>query len=252
MKLEPGVLYIDKRSGSGELAPLFAPYAVRTDVSRELPAADFAWLGNHETGPVNIGVERKTLGDLCGSLLKSRLFGHQVPKLLKEYPVVCWILVEGNWRASVDDMIEVPRRGGWITSPVRITHTQLVEWLTSLAMAAPGRILQWRTGTQRDTVSWIVGWFRWWQKSWDKHTSHLEFGKWKPGEVDRRVLLSPTDLQRVARSWPEVGSVMARKIGRGFRSIHAMNNASIEELRATGLTKPEATRIYCELRRARR
>src|SRR5688572_15103748 len=87
----PGPVYVDTNVGSGEFLELLRKHGVRACHGR-LHSADFAFTCGH-TAPspycqgnhgCTLGVERKTLSDLCGSLLKNRM-GKQVPDLLTDY-----------------------------------------------------------------------------------------------------------------------------------------------------------------------
>ena len=52
--------------------------------------------GNGPCGQVDIGIERKRIGDLVNSITTGRLSGHQLPGLLAQYYKV-YIIVEGMY-----------------------------------------------------------------------------------------------------------------------------------------------------------
>jgi ERCC4-type nuclease len=212
-------------------------------------------VGHGPTGPLRIGIERKTLGDLVGSLLKNRLFGHQIPGLLAEYDLV-WVVVEGVWRPGADDTIEVmgydhrTRKRGWGSSRYGITYSQLDRWLLNYDVMGQGRLKRWRTSTEHETCYFIADLARYIWKPWAKHHSHAAIGKWSPGGTPAKVMLTKaTDLVRLAASLPGVGAVTARKMGSRFGSMKELVGGSEDEFRKCGMKGKDAEKLWFAIRR---
>lgn len=254
--VKPGIIYVDSRVGSKELADLLRRHRVTVELAT-LHSADFAFsCGHTKTNPFcegdrgcKIGVERKTLGDLCSSLLKGRL-AQQIPNLLDDY-TMSWIVVEGTWRPGQDDSIEVPRRGGWVQARgVTLTYSQLSSWLVRYDVFGGGRLCRWRTGGDGETAAFVVSLYRWWQKEWDRHQTGNGTATMEKMQAPQRALMwRPTNLHKVALSLPEIGLKGAKKVGRYFGSIEEMIGASEEEWRKAGLGKVDSHTVYEAIRR---
>jgi ERCC4-type nuclease len=246
----PSILYVDSRVGSREFADTLHQRHKLKVRMQQLEFGDFAFIGNGPSGPMKLCVERKTLGDLCGSLMKNRLSSHQIPGMLEHYDMA-WILVEGIWRPNGYDAIEVWKGGGWKPAHVSLTYSGLEAWMVSFDVMGGGRIKRWKTSTPTDTAHFIATLFRWWQKPWTRHTSHEQLGKWAPsihGVAQKAMLTMPTVLMRVAAALPEIGGKTARKVGRHFRSIHQMMNAEEEEWQRV-IGKKDGTKVWSEIRK---
>jgi ERCC4-type nuclease len=253
--LTADVVHVDSRVGSRELGPeLHKRFALKI-CEEKLPFADFAMTGHGPAGPLRIGIERKTLGDLVGSLLKNRLFGHQIPGLLAEYDLI-WVVVEGVWRPGADDTIEVmgydhrTRKRGWGASRYGITYSQLDRWLLNYDVMGQGRLKRWRTSTEHETCYFIADLARYIWKPWKKHHSHAAIGKWSPGGTPAKVMLTKaTDLVRLAASLPGVGAVTARKMGSKFGSMKELVCGSEDEFKACGMKGKDAEKLWFAIRR---
>ena len=263
--LLPGIVYVDSRVGSKELAPIIHKrFACRVSVTK-LPAADFAFTCGHEIkNPLcdgdfgcTIGIERKTIGDLVGSLLKNRLGGLQIPDMLTLYDYI-WILIEGKWRPADDDAIEqvVWSKVGdknpeieiarWRGSKYALTYTALLSWLARYEVLGRGRIMLWRTSTIEESASFIASRFRWWKKEWKKHQINA-VDKMPP--PTKALLWKANDFERVVASHRHLGYVHMRKVTNYFKSEIEFVNASMKELRAAGLGKADAVKVYAAIRR---
>ena len=90
-------MWIDDRGHQPPLLPYYKPYAVEA-TSLTMDAGDIFFCGNGPTGVVNVGIERKKIADLAGSIRSDRLAGLQLDGLV-EYDIPI-LLVEGLWRAG--------------------------------------------------------------------------------------------------------------------------------------------------------
>jgi hypothetical protein len=230
--MRPNIVYVDPRVGSVEfLEPLHRRFGLRVAVAEpQLRSGDFAFRCGHvEPSPFcegrfgcRLGIERKTISDMVGSLLKNRM-GKQVPDLLDDY-TLSWIVVEGLWRNGPDDCIEIYRNGQWISAGFGLTYTQLETWLTRYDVMGKGKILRWRTANPGETGAFITSKFRWWQKEWRHHHAEVVDKMQAPMRV---LTWRPTQMHKTAASLPEVGVVNAKKVGKHFRNIAEMIGADL-------------------------
>ncbi len=254
-RFEPGVLYIDSRVGSRELAPIFQKRHGAKISLTTLESADVAWCCGHTVkNPFcegnrgcRVGVERKTLSDLVGSLMKSRLDGRQVPLMLKGYTMT-WILVEGIMRAGDDDSIEEYRRGGWEKTRHGLTYSQLEGWLCRYEVGAYGRIQIARgLSTMSASAAFCAAKSQWWWKDWNKH----HFGSIAQMHAPvRAMLFQANEYQTLIAALPNVGMVKMRKLWNHFGSIIEIMHATPRELQAAGLNKKLANDVYHMIRRS--
>lgn len=251
--MKPGRIYVDSRVGSKELAGLIGKHGIPVEVCT-LSSADFAFTCGHgsptpycegECG-CKIGVERKTLGDLCGSLLTNRM-GKQVPEMLRTY-TMAWVVVEGVWRPGRDDAIEISRGGEWKSAPVSLTYSQLSSWLVRYDVIGGGKLKRWRTGSPTETAAFLASLYRWWHKDWDKHQLSVLKEVMAP---DKILMKRPTQLHLTAMSFKNfgLGDKTVWKIGKHFGSILEMVQASEDEWVKAGLGKAYAKKVWEAIRR---
>lgn len=226
-------------------------HGVRTSVE-SFRAGDFAFgCGHTRKNPFcegdrgcRIGIERKTISDLVGSLIKNRL-SKQIPDMLDDYHF-SYVVVEGLWRPTADDQIEIYRHGQWRPAPWRITYSALASWLVRYDICGRGRLHRWRTSSPIETAAFVTSVFRWFQKDWHKH--QLQTVDKMPPPV-KAIMRRWLQIEKTAASLPEVGVVNCKKVGRHFRSIYEMMNASVDDWRAAGLGKKDAMTVYTAIRR---
>lgn len=252
-RLEPGVIYVDSRVGSRELAPLFQKRHGRRVSVQLLESADVAFCcGHRKPSPYckgeygcRIGFERKTLSDLVGSLLKNRVGGRQLPLMLEGY-TRAWFVIEGLWRPGADDSIEIPKNGSWVASPVALPYSSLEGWMTRYEVMSAGHMLKWRTATMIETAAFIAAKQQWWNKEWDKHSLGVVD---KMGVPDKILLRRLNQKERTISSLPEVGFKTLLKVARKFSSIHEAMNSSVQAWQRAGLGKKDARTIFEEIRK---
>lgn len=231
-KMEPGIIYCETSIGSREFEPILARrHGIRSALAH-FRAGDFSFRCGH-TKPTpfcegdygcKLTIERKTLSDCVGSLLKRRI-DKQVTEMLEDYDMA-WIVVEGIWRPGPDDCIQVIGRKGWEQSRFSLSYSQLSSWLVRYDVMGRGRLHRWRTSSISETAAFISSTWRWWQKEWDKH--HVESVSKMPAPM-KALMWSPLQIHRTAASLPEVGIQGAKKVGKHFKSIKQMINAPVSE-----------------------
>jgi ERCC4-type nuclease len=235
------MILVDDRTGSVEIAPL-----LQNPVICRLEYADFAWSGNGPNGPVDVGVERKTLLDLLSSMTTGRLSGHQIIGLTQHYDWV-YLLVEGIWKPDKDTgmLQHINRRGKW--APVaqgsrRFMVRDVYNFLNTLQVMCG--IVTVTTSNHWETARWLTSCNGWWEKGWSKHKSHLQFQK----PIVHAQLSKPSLVTRMASQLTGVGWDKARKIGSQFPTMEMLMDASEEDLTSVeGIGPRMAERIWEEL-----
>jgi ERCC4-type nuclease len=165
------MIFVDRREGSVDLAPLFKTKAIITTME----FGDVAFSGNNNDESISIGVERKRINDLISSISTGRLSGHQLPGMIKTYDR-SYLIVEGVWKGD-------RRTGELLVSrdygkSFRSLHMGMRKWsasaiynyLTSVEtfIGVPCRL----TRDARDTALTIEILYGWWQNI-HRHTSHI-------------------------------------------------------------------------------
>lgn len=214
----------------------------------ELDYGDAAFGGNGPDGRVEIGVERKKIGDLVNSIVSGRLSGHQLPGLMERYFKI-YLVVEGVWRVSTHDgEVEVPKGSEWGNlerGRMKITGVMVHHYLSTLEMFA-GIVVR-KTASVRETAVMIGLLEGWWQKEWSKHKAHLGLHKEPMRMMDGR---RPSLLVRMAAELPHIGITKALELEKHFSSVREMVEA--DEKRWTlipGIGKITAQEVYWGLRK---
>ena len=239
------MIQVDPREGSRDLASLLTSYGsgkrVKVDLQR-MDFADFAFDGHGPHGRCRIGIERKKLRDLIGSMETGRLVGHQLPGLLENYDYI-WIIVEGLFRGDPHEgTLEEPRRGKWIPVQIgrrRFDFATVDNFLNSLAIQTPCKVKI--CGTAHDTAIAVLNLYSWWQKDWRSHKSCKTIYDPFPA---RAYILKPTFLRRVANVLPGVGWEKSEPVDTYFGSVLDMCIATVDQWQQLpGIGKTLATRI---------
>lgn len=235
------MILVDSRVGSAEIAPL-----LRNPMVCFLEYADFAFSGNGPSGPVNIGIERKTLMDFLQSMTTGRLSGHQIIGLTQQYDWV-YLLVEGIWRPDRHTGIlqRIGRNGKWAAvaqGSRRFMARDIYNFINTLQVMC--NIVTVTTSNQWETAMWLTAIHGWWQKGWGKHKSHLQFQK----PVAHATLRKPNLVTRMASQLTGVGWDKARKLGEQFPTIMDLVETTEEELmEIDGIGSKMAQQIMEEL-----
>lgn len=240
------MVLIDSRTGSKELLPLFPKGSAKLAT---LAFGDFSFIGNGPGGmPYNIGIERKQVREIAGTMMDGRLVGHQLPGLLASYQVV-YLVVEGRWRGGPSGLLEQKRGREWRMVEVGTRHfmaTDLIKFLNTLVIMAGVKVI--KTEDQAGTVREVMGLESWWRKKWEDHSSHFAL---PPQEV---VPFSKASLQQsIAACLPGVGWKRSLAADLHFQSIEEMMGASVGEwMEVEGVGKDTASKIVSAMKWRRR
>jgi ERCC4-type nuclease len=220
------MILVDDRRGSIDLLPLFAK---GTPIERtRMDFGDFAFTGCGAEGPVFVGLERKAMGDLLNSIMTGRLSGHQLIGLLDAYQYV-YIVVEGWWRSNpTSGLLETYGGRGWHPISVgsrRFMARELIGYLNTLTVRA-GIIVTY-TWNKHGTAELVSALYRWWQKPWEEHSSHL--AQYKAGPPDHAALVRPSLVRRVAAELPGVGWGKSEAVAGAFSTVEDMVRADVAE-----------------------
>jgi ERCC4-type nuclease len=119
----------------------------------------------------------------------------------------------------------------------------LENWLTTLRLFT-GVIVE-KTRSAMETAQLAVGLFRYFQKDWKDHRSHLNFYHSGPGTA---IFHKPNVVMRVAKEYDGIGWEKAMEFSHKFKTPRDFHNASIKDyMEVTGIGKTLATRIHNEV-----
>ena len=227
------MITIDERTGSANLLPYFPSGVARLG---RLGFGDACFIGNGKDGiPVMVGIERKTLPDLVGSLESGRFSGHQLPGLLSSYNVI-YLIVEGMARVN-REQVEIRRGGSWYS--LGISALSLDNFLNTLEVMA-GVIVR-QTNIAQRTAFLVYHLYQWWYKGWDEHKSHLGFYEPRP----TMSITKPGLVRRVAKELPGIGWGRSGPVSEHFKTVLDMAMAPPHEWeKIAGIGKGLASRVY--------
>jgi ERCC4-type nuclease len=233
-------ILVDDRIGSKELLPELRKLSLPAKISR-LEFGDFALTGNGPKGEVMVGIERKTVTDLLGSLASGRLSARQLPGMVQTYPYR-WIFVEGVWREGRDKRIEIWREmwerrarngngyvsmGVWFPARTQLSWYEVQGRIANLEVK--GACWVEKTRDMKETAQVIGVLYNWWRKPWSVHRGHLGLEK---GLTPDRVLYSKPSYPRLfANIMPGVGWDKSKAVARHFKTIQRMVEATPREWR---------------------
>jgi len=204
------MITLDDRTGSVDLLPYFPSGTARLG---RLGFGDASFVGKGKDDiPVMVGVERKTLSDLVGSLESGRFSGHQLPGLLASYNTV-YLVIEGIGRVS-RELVEVRQKGEWRS--LGVSELALDNFLNTLEVMA-GVIIR-QTNTPQRTAYLIRHLYQWWDKGWDSHKSHLVFYDPRP----TLTITKPGLVRRIAKELPGIGWTRSGPVSKHFGSVREM------------------------------
>jgi len=202
--------------------------------------------GHGADGEVEIGVERKCIGDLVNSITTGRLSGHQLPGLLESYHRV-YLIIEGMWIGDrVGDELEVRTHGKqWKTlnrGRRRFRASDIWTYLTTLEIMTG--VCMRTTYDMVQTCQMIEYLAKWWGKEWSAHRGHLQMHKPPPPQASLQ-LKKPSLVRRIAAELPHVGLERSLAVEAKFRTIEDLVIATEEEWREVeGIGNVSAREIY--------
>lgn len=222
------MLLVDNRIGSAELLAPLKALGLPVELTR-LDFGDFALTGRGLKGrTLQIGIERKRLGDLVQSLRSGRLAGHQLPGLTGPDAIYdrSWLVVEGTWRPGSRGLVEVPGSGRWSKRwqvlPGSMNAAELNKALLTLELL--GGLHVRTTADEAETARFLAVLYRWWtDKDLDQHTTHLQI---------RTIPSGPIALSRfreVLCRFPGLGRVASGAVEKHFGNLRRACNAGVQE-----------------------
>ncbi len=242
------MIYIDDRIGSKELADL-----IDNSILVSLDFGDVSFEGNGAEGKIQIGIERKTWGDLINSFRSGRLVGHQLIGLLENYQkvyLICEGIIRENKKSGV---IEEWRHGKWKkvdyseSERARQRFAYQAVWKHLITLETKLGIEIRVTADLGETTRMIEVLHEWWGEPWESHRSHLQ----------QQVNNPPTTfalLRPGKPSWPvqfavnlpvRVGWQKAVAIEKHFGSVPLMIEASVAQwMEVDGIGKTLANQIW--------
>jgi len=242
------MILIDRREGSKELADL-----IPDSVLVELDFGDIAFEGNGPDGKVQVGIERKRIGDLVNSISTGRLSGHQIPGMLQAY-YRSYLIVEGVWRGSEGTgELQTTRGGEWrrLNRGRRTFSAEgVMSYLSSMEIMV-GMIVK-ETRTVQETVRYIENRYKWWNKKWEGHKSHLAMYKPPPiaGWLNPE---RPSLMRRIASELPHIGVMRSIEVEKHFKSVEEMMGAWEEDwMEIEGVGNVTAREIVKAIKERRR
>lgn len=241
------MILVDDRAGSKDLVEVLRKHNLDVSLTR-LDFGDLAWAGNGPGGEMAIGVEYKSILDLCNSMRSGRLSGHQIPGMLKMYSV-SYLLVCGIWKAGTDGALHVYRYAQWVKiEPGKraFQYREVTGYLETLAQK--GGVQVRLVSNETEAAHWIAMAYNWWAKPWDQHSSLSVMYNPNPSVG----ISTPSEVRRVAKELPGVGWERSGAVERAFPTIEAMILATEEEWRAVpGIGKHLAAKIWNLIRGVR-
>lgn len=220
------MILIDSRVGSKEfLEPLSAKLNGQVNLCT-LTSGDVAWEGNYKDGVVAIGLEIKVLGDMLASMRSGRMVD-QLHRMSEDYSI-CYLLIQGSYAPNEQGLLCTPTRGGW--APLNLqsreqkgqgrrrsyfTYAELDKFIASIE--AVENVIVRKSCNRADSVQQIVNLFSYWQKPWLNHDS-TRGAKIQSGALAYRASLC----RRIAAELPGVGSELAGRVSRHFRTVDKM------------------------------
>lgn len=246
-------ILLDNRVGSKDLFPALKKYGAKMV---RLESADIMFTGNGPEGPVGIGIERKRITDLVGSMESGRLVDHQIPLLLEHYERP-YILIEGLWRTNPKTgHFEYRRSATDAWRPLRFRERtfygkSIHGFINTLQSLVGIPVVQCHSKTE--TVHWILALYDWWNKEWGKHKSHRTLqqsckGTWQPSQFSTR----PNIVRRVAACLPGIGDERSLAVSQRFQTPLEMFEATVEDWQEiAGIGKGTAEKVTKALREGR-
>lgn len=225
------MILVDRRAGSGDMVTDLKARMNGQSQLADLPGGDFAFDGNGPDGPVCIGIERKALGDMLGSMRTNRLTGRQLPVMNKMYDVV-YVLVEGQYRANAEGTLEglqwdrTDRKVRWRPYTLAAKGPQSKQYFRYAELDKHIVTLETKKNVaviytyDKTTSVWaVINRYNWWQKEWDEHTSA------DPIKMQQDVFFGRTTLcEEYASKLLGMGQKRARQIAKHFKTVECMVN----------------------------
>ena len=217
------LLLVDRREGSHDLVkPLLAMGLLVEEVT--LDFGDVAFTGRGNGGkPVEIGVEFKTLSELCSALRTERLTGHQLPGMRETFDY-SWLLVEGELMFNAKGQLLRKSKFGARKPKLMEGGMGVSEFSKRLlGLHISGGLTPWMTRNRAETLQWIAALYRTWtDKDLDKHDSHI-------GIYTAPTLVPISDERQALCMYPGVGMAVSKAAMDKFKSVRRASNGNLHE-----------------------
>lgn len=252
------MIYIDYRRGSGSdgkgnelLQPIIRKLGVPCE-DLSLPYGDAYFEGNGPTGPIAIGIERKTLHDLLQCIEDAR-YVQQRAGMLKMYSRGCtYLMVEGLYAPGdgngYDGQAMIGYRRGQAWGPMKVRggrtplYAKIYRYLMSVALSG---VIITPSMDLHHTAYNIVEMYQYFQKKWNSHTSLLEVHKSAIPTMNGR----PSLARRWADALTDVGVVYGMAADEKFKTGHVLANVDETDwLSIPGIGPKTARKIIKEIR----
>ena len=213
---------------------------------KRMPAGDFSFPGNGPSGPCLVGIERKTVKDMLGSMRTGRFSGEQLPKLLDHYDYA-YLVVEGPHRTNtLNGLMEEPWGNTWrpvqLGSKSTFQGLELASFLNSVSLRSPLRVHC--TRDYPATVEYILSLAWTFSKPWDRHQAHVAIHTPDPYVQIEKA----STVRRVAYSLAGVGWVLSGEVEKSFATVESMVTATQKQWETVdGIGKVLAKKIWRQL-----
>jgi ERCC4-type nuclease len=232
--------------GSKELVPIIERIGYQASLA-SLQYADFAFEGNGPQGPINIGVERKTLHDMLHCIDDARYAGLQRGGMSMLYQV-SFLALEGMYKPHDSEgyLMEGFKGGAsWGSCRYRQQvppYSKLFNYLISIAIS--GVIITVGRDMYQTAYN-ICMLYDYFHKPWASHTSMSEVQTMSLWNVGGR----PSLLKRILAQVDGIGVKLAEAAEAHF-SEHGRITDPEEWSRIKGISKTSAIRIAREIEEA--
>lgn len=241
------MIYIDGRTGSKELLPIFQRIGAPCEIAKpDLPFGDFAMDGNGPNGPITLGFERKTLHDMLACIEDSRYSAHQRPGMMKLYDK-SFLIIEGCWKPHEDGTLMEGYRAGssWGQCKYRsrpTMYSKLRRYLISVSLSG---VIVMYTRDMFQTAYDVTEHYHYFSKAWNKHTSLIETQKLAIPQLSGK----PSLRRRWASELTDIGVKGSLEAERYFKSAQDLANSdAMDWMVLPGIGPKTATRIIKEIR----
>jgi ERCC4-type nuclease len=215
------------------------------------------WSGGDEPGTHAVVVEVKKPGDdLVDSVVHSGRLVEQLRTARGLFPQCVYVLVieGGKFSGPDEDGDWATRTGGgrWRKAavpgskpPRAVAYRRVINFLNTLRFVEGVQVVD--TGSERETVEYVLSLYHWWQRNLGDHTSTTGNRLYQP------VWLGPGGEVPLIDQWaivcPGLGTKRRRAVRDRFPSAWAFANATVEELATVeGVGKVTAGRVWRAIR----
>ena len=189
------MILVDSRIGSVDLVPHIRKVGVPCEVTT-LEFGDAYCEGNGPKGKINIGIERKKLGDMLSCIEDARYSSHQRVGMMQMFDK-SFLIIEGVWSPSFDGTLMEgrPRKNGPFWEPInyrsrRVAYSKLRRYLFSVSLSG---VVVLYSGSPFQTAFDICEIFHYFSKPFASHTSMLD--------VQRLAIPALIESPSLCRKW---------------------------------------------------